>query len=248
MEPNDVKVSFAITTHNETQCLRKLLEQVFSIKTVLDEVVILDDNSTNEETKSILAWAVENRARVFYHSLNGDFATHKNYMTDSCKNEFIFNIDADELLDENLAKKFREILAVNQEVDMFRLPRINTVQGLTLNHITQWHWQISAQPTEIDEKIMGYDSDEFRLIKAFNLILGDNNGMIKYHKPLINWPDYQGRIYRKSDSIRWQNKVHETLVGFKKYATFPTARQFALLHDKAISVQEKQNEFYSTIR
>jgi len=214
----------------------------------LDEVVIVDDNSTDENTKQTLAWAVENHARVFYHSLNGDFAAHKNYLTTSCKNEYIFAIDADELLDDNLAKKFREILAVNQEVEMFRLPRINTVQGLTLDHISQWRWQISAQPTEIEERVLGYDTDEYRLVKAYNLILNDNNGVIKFHTPLINWPDYQGRIYKKSDSILWQNKVHETLVGFKKYATFPTARQFALLHNKTISTQEKQNQFYSTIR
>lgn len=248
MEPNEVKVSFAITTHNETECLKKLLDQIFSIKTVLDEIVIVDDNSTDPETVKILAWAVENHARVFYHSLNGDFAAHKNYLTDSCKNEYIFAIDADELLDDNLAKKFREILAINQEVEMFRLPRINTVEGLTLNHVNQWRWQISAQPTEIEEKFMSYDSDEFKLVKAFNLILNDTNGMIKYHVPLINWPDYQGRIYKKSDTIKWQNKVHETLVGFKKYATFPTARQFSLLHYKSIQTQEKQNQFYSTIR
>ena len=38
----------------------------------------------------------------------------------------------------------------------------------------------------------------------------------------INFPDWQGRIFRNRPNIRWQHKVHEMITGFQTYATLPT--------------------------
>jgi glycosyltransferase involved in cell wall biosynthesis len=61
------------------------------------------------------------------------------------------------------------------------------------------------------------------------------------------WPDYQWRIYKNSPDIRWKNKVHEVLEGFKTYAPLPSEEQFSLLHYKEISRQEKQNNYYNSL-
>ena len=63
----------------------------------------------------------------------------------------------------------------------------------------------------------------------------------------INWPDYQWRIWKNSPEIKWVNKVHERLEGFKKYAPLPEDESFALYHPKDIVRQEKQNAFYDTL-
>jgi glycosyltransferase involved in cell wall biosynthesis len=60
----------------------------------------------------------------------------------------------------------------------------------------------------------------------------------------VNWPDYQWRIYKNSQSIRWINKVHERLDGFTSYATLPQDESVALYHPKTIERQQKQNEYY----
>jgi RHS repeat-associated protein len=62
---------------------------------------------------------------------------------------------------------------------------------------------------------------------------------------LINWPDLQSRLYRNAEYIKWENKVHEKIVGFKTVAVLPTG--FNLLHIKDIARQEKQNDYYSTL-
>ena len=31
----------------------------------------------------------------------------------------------------------------------------------------------------------------------------------------INWPDYQWRIWKNKPEIKWKNKVHEVLDGYK---------------------------------
>ena len=250
MEKSDIKVSFTILTHNEGSELKAVLTQLASVKTIWDEVIIVDDFSTNPETISILEWAKADdklHAQVFQHALGGDFATQKNFAAEQCKDDYIFNIDSDELMDDKLAESFREIIFINPEVEYFRLPRVNKVEGITLNHINQWGWQISQQRTEIEDLPLTPDSELYKLVKAFNLIILEDKGMIKFYTPIINWPDMQGRIYKRVPHIQWQNKVHEVIVGYKKYSNFPADKKFSLLHYKQITKQEQKNNFYTTI-
>jgi glycosyltransferase involved in cell wall biosynthesis len=247
---SDLKVSFSILTHNETDSLRKLIEQLSSIKTIWDEIIIVDDYSDNPETIKILSWASDEKgAKVFRNKLNNDFAQQKNFANSKCSNEYIFNIDADELLDDTLAKTFKEILKLNRDVEMYRLPRINKVSGITSQHIGKWGWQISKLDSEIEEKSISRASDEYRLYKSYNLIIfeDDKSDKIRFFTPIINFPDLQGRIYKNNPNIKWVKPVHETLVGFKNYGTFPLKKEYCLLHDKEIKRQEMQNDFYSKI-
>jgi hypothetical protein len=62
----------------------------------------------------------------------------------------------------------------------------------------------------------------------------------------INFPDYQGRIYRKG--LMWNNKVHEKIVGAKIYSILPIDESgYFLQHHKTITKQEQQNNLYNTI-
>lgn len=63
----------------------------------------------------------------------------------------------------------------------------------------------------------------------------------------INFPDYQWRIYKNIPYIKWINKVHERLDGFKTYAVLPDQVEYCLEHHKTIQKQEKQNNYYNTL-
>ena len=63
----------------------------------------------------------------------------------------------------------------------------------------------------------------------------------------INFPDYQWRIYKNNSKIKWINKVHEKLIGYKTISHLPTEKEWCLIHEKSIERQEKQNKFYSEI-
>lgn len=63
----------------------------------------------------------------------------------------------------------------------------------------------------------------------------------------VNWPDYQWRIWKNIPEIKWVNKVHERLEGFKTYAPLPADEQLALQHPKSINRQIKQNAYYDTL-
>jgi hypothetical protein len=68
---------------------------------------------------------------------------------------------------------------------------------------------------------------------------------IKYYEPIVNYPDYQTRICTNKPEIRWINKVHERLSGWKTIAEMPYGLD--LIHPKTIERQEKQNNFYNTL-
>ena len=66
-------------------------------------------------------------------------------------------------------------------------------------------------------------------------------------KGWIQWPDNQWRIYKNTPEIKWKNKLHEILEGYKNYANLPEMEEYALYHPKTIEKQEKQNSYYSTL-
>ena len=64
----------------------------------------------------------------------------------------------------------------------------------------------------------------------------------------VNWPDYQLRLYKNKPEIKWEGKVHERPIGWHMGSHLPSEMEdYALIHIKNITRQEKQNEFYNLI-
>ena len=62
-------------------------------------------------------------------------------------------------------------------------------------------------------------------------------------KGWVNWPDYQSRVFRNDEKIRWTRPLHELITGCKTYAHLPPHEELSLYHPKTIEKQEKQNMF-----
>jgi hypothetical protein len=63
----------------------------------------------------------------------------------------------------------------------------------------------------------------------------------------VNFPDYQWRIFKNKPEIKWKNKVHEVLEGYKMMSNLPAEEEYCLHHPKTIERQEKQNNYYNTL-
>jgi glycosyltransferase involved in cell wall biosynthesis len=61
----------------------------------------------------------------------------------------------------------------------------------------------------------------------------------------VNYPDYQARVFRRDESIRWTRPLHEYIKGCKTYSHLPPHEELSLYHPKTIQKQEKQNVFYN---
>jgi hypothetical protein len=135
-------ISYAITACNEHVELDRLLSQLTEHIRPEDEIVVQVDTTATEEVKNVI-W--EKGLTVYSYPLNNDFATFKNNLKSKCTKDYIFQIDADEYLSEELLTWLPDIIYDNDNVEMLSVPRINTVEGLTETHIKQWGWRVDEK-------------------------------------------------------------------------------------------------------
>ena len=67
-------------------------------------------------------------------------------------------------------------------------------------------------------------------------------------KGWINYPDYQARVYRNAEHIKWIKPVHEIISGAKTFSHLPPHEELSFYHKKKIDKQEQQNELYGKIQ
>ena len=108
--------------------------------------------------------------------------------------------------------------------------------------------------TVIHQVLESNEEIDLMSVPRVNIVKGlEQNDVIRWGWQLnnqgwVNWPDNQHRIFRNKPEIKWVNKVHEKIVGWKTYADLPSEDDsYALYHIKDIDRQRKQNEFYSTL-
>ena len=202
-----MKISYAVTVCNELTEVERLLTQLLAQKHSEDEVVVLYDSNGTKEVLDYLQ--IVEGIKLVWDNFDGHFADWKNKLTALCTGDFIFQIDADEYLADECVDLMHQILESNPEVDLYFVPRINTVSGLTEEHIQKWGWRVQ-------------------------------NGR-------INYPDYQTRIYRNNQEVKWRNKVHEVIEGHRQFTVLPAVDALSLIHPKTIEKQERQNSYYETL-
>ena len=140
-----MKISYAIPVCNELVELTRLLNFLIEKKREEDEIVILYDseNGSKNVEEFLRAKSVDNPQFMWYSNpLNKDFAQQKNYLTKMCTGDWVFLIDADEYPDEYLCASIPAIVEGNPDVEAYWVSRINTVQGLTKEHVSKWGWNV----------------------------------------------------------------------------------------------------------
>jgi len=142
-----MKISFAITVCNELEEIKRLLPFLLENKRIEDEIVILFDDKNGDSRILEFLLGYNNLPNVQTwrgQDFENNFAEWKNKLNSYCSGDYIFQLDADELISEHLIKNVCEIIQVNQEVDLFFVPRINTVKGITDEHIKKWRWNLDS--------------------------------------------------------------------------------------------------------
>jgi glycosyltransferase involved in cell wall biosynthesis len=168
-------ISFAITCYNEHVELDRLLKQLTDNINSKDEIVVQLDTTATDEVVSVIE---KYNLIKYYFPLNNDFATFKNNLKSHCTKEWIFFIDADEYLSDDLLLNIHEILEANKGiVDVISVPRINTVEGLTREHIDKWRWFVD------DNGYVNYPDYQTRICANKKDIEWKN----KVHERLSGW-------------------------------------------------------------
>jgi glycosyltransferase involved in cell wall biosynthesis len=201
-------ISYAILTHNEGEYIDTLLTFLTKYKRNEDEIVIVDDFSDDELTKSVLD-KYKDQITLQYRVFDGD-ATQKNYLNSLCTKDYILQLDADELISLDFLNMLPNLLELNDTVDLFIMPRINTVEGLTQEYINRWRWNVNE-------------------------------------KGWVNFPDWQMRLYRNCNWVKWDGLLHSKIEGYKTFINLPQDELFCILHPKQLDRQVAQNNLYDKI-
>tara|TARA_Y100001938_G_C8021556_1_gene395618 strand:+ start:291 stop:917 length:627 start_codon:yes stop_codon:yes gene_type:complete len=143
-----MRISYAIPVCNELVEITNLLNFLKDKIDKEDEVVVLfDSNNGSKAVEEYLrAKSVNPTFFSWYpYKFNGHFANMKNHLKSLCTGDWIFQIDADELPHESLIVNLKEILKVNPTIELLLVPRVNTVEGITEQHINKWNWRINEK-------------------------------------------------------------------------------------------------------
>lgn len=177
-----MKISYQILCKNEDESLEKLINLLLNHVDLNDEINICRDLlGENPKTKQILTkYSKTERVNVYEREITHTIHNQKNWLATKANGDYLFYLDADELLDPAFLQNLKPILENNSNIDTYFLPRTNIVIGLTEEYRQSRGWNV-------DEKgRINWPDVQDRIFK--------NDGKIKYneipHGRLINFKEY----------------------------------------------------------
>ena len=210
-----MKISYAIPVCNEINELQRLVDFLSKHKRDEDEIVILFDsqNGSKAVEEYLRAKTVNTKSPFVWYSnpLNNNFADQKNYLGKMCDGDWIFLIDADEYPDEYLCTALPWMIENNPEVEAYAVSRINTVSGLTTEHVQKWGWNVNDRGwVNFPDRQMRIYKNDLDRIKWINPVHEQLTGFSKFSS-LPGNEEYC--LYHPKDIKRQerQNKFYETL-------------------------------------
>lgn len=143
----DYKISYAITVKDELKESKELIDYLLSKKKVKDEIVVLFDqkNGSEEVADMLTEYSKLPNFQFWRGFFEGHFADWKNKLKEYCSGDYIFQIDADEIPTPECINSIRFVLNNNPTVEVLLVPRVNTVEGLTQEHINKWRWNVNEK-------------------------------------------------------------------------------------------------------
>lgn len=104
MVERQVKLSVIILTYNEEE----ILEQAIKTAQFADEIIVVDSYSTDKT----IAIAERYTSNIYYNKFQ-DFSSQKNFALSKATHDWIYMLDADEIISENLQNEIIETIASN---------------------------------------------------------------------------------------------------------------------------------------
>ncbi len=142
-----MKISYAITVCDEFVEIQRLIPFLLENKKYGDEIVVLYDSINGDEKVEEFLRAKSINGEFSWHKdkFNNHFADWKNKLTEKCNGDWIFQIDADEMPHIDLITYLPEIILSNPKNEVIKVPRINTVHGLTEEYERKWGWRVNEK-------------------------------------------------------------------------------------------------------
>jgi|SRR3989344_2180672 len=121
-------ISAVVLTKNEEKNIVDCLESIL----FCDEIIVIDDNSTDRTTELIERFDKE--IKIFKRSLAGNFSLQRQFGVEKATNDWILFLDADERITPELAIEIKENLPTDKNIGGFLIPRVDFMWGKMLRY------------------------------------------------------------------------------------------------------------------
>lgn len=125
-----MKLTVVISAYNEE---RKIEDCLKSVKDVADEIVFIDNTSTDKTVEI----AKKYTDKIFIRKNNPMLNVNKNFGFSKATGDWILNLDSDERLTPELEKEIK-VAIQNEKVDGYLIPRKNILFGKWIRHSIWW--------------------------------------------------------------------------------------------------------------
>lgn len=262
-----MKISYLITTSDETRTLDSLLDTLCSyVDLSEDEMVILIDSDCkkNNQTRIIIDnYKIKYpQIKIHEHSLEKSYSNHKNHGATLCSGKFIFQIDADERPTETLLINIKDIIESNPGIEAFWIPRVNAFVGVHDLIARGWGWRLSPSTDYTFTRQFNKSDYEYQFLYINKYIIQETENKksdislteppkeltVKHKAVLVNAYDPQCRLFlNEPKRIKWEGRLHERINGNSNHVYLPMSEELALYHDKSIEKQLSTNKRYNEV-
>lgn len=189
---NKLPLSVAIATYNESANISRCLK---SVAKLAGEIIIVDGQSTD---KTVSIASNFSNVKIISTVNKPNFHINKQIAIDSCKNDWVLLLDADEALSPDLCDEIRQLLNLNSDEIARKTKKI-----LISHPLFERHQQI----LQLRDGAYGKTNSEYTafFLPRLNYFLGK---FIRYGGV---YPDGQIRLFKKSVSRQPAKDVHEQI-------------------------------------
>ena len=210
-----MKISYLITCSNETNTLTCLLKAINHVIGSDEIVILMDEKYMDNKTHDIVAG--------FHHMFPCRILKHPlNNDYGTHKNFGIEHCNGDFIF----------------QIDGDEMPP-DSLLGENLHALLENNPNIEAYAVPRINAWQGL-TPEIAKEWGWNLDMSPTHNRLR-----AAWPDYQWRLFKNTPSIRFKNRLHERIDGFKSYVGLPTDEEWALDHIKTIETQIATNLRYN---
>lgn len=205
-------ISYLVTCKNEGSQIESLLHRLFKYKDG-NECIILDDYSDDASTIEVLNNTVNSGGGFFQlhqRALENNYSAHKNYGKSICKGKYIFQIDADELPSEYLLASLNDLILLNEDIDLFWIPRINDFMGVTQKNANEWGWRLTPYQNRF---IVNWPDPQGRLFKNVSYM----NWERRLHEKIEGAKTYSHLPYEYDFALHHNKTIEKQITTNLKY-------------------------------
>ncbi|HEU4495791.1 MAG TPA: glycosyltransferase family 2 protein [Flavobacterium sp.] len=182
-----MKISGLVITYNEEKHIGRCIDGLYR---VCDEVIVVDSLSADNTVKI----AEEKGAKVILQPFLGD-GPQRIHGLPFCKNDWILNLDADEVLAEDAEAFIRSGKYENQDFDVYAFSLYNYMGGKLINFAG---WYPDRTSRFFNKKTASPSKD-----RVHQKVSGNKKANLKVHIHHYAWENFDQLISKKNLYSSW---------------------------------------------